>query len=243
MHRQEHKLAKLRLTPERPISAQIYDFLRSEITTTAIQPGALISENELSAHFNVSRQPIREALMRLRLDGLLTVMPQRGSIVEKISVSNLKQICFLRSAIECAAVENATEISDTQLDAIVAQLEQNVARQREVVTEGDNVTRGFLNLDDEFHRLVTSLSTCPMAWDNIQSLKPQMDRIRYLSQGEVSPYALLIDDHARICAALKARDFAAARQHLHHHLHEIMETYVAIREQYAQWFCEEEDGI
>lgn len=240
----EEPIAPLRISADRPISTQIYEFLRRQITMTAIKPGRAISENELSAHFAVSRQPVREALMRLRHDGLLHVIPQRGSIVQKISVSNLRQICFLRSAIECAAIDAAQKLDDQRFELILGKLKENLKEQQELMNGGTREsTAAFLQADDKFHHLLCSLSTCPMAWDTIQSIKPQMDRIRYLSQGRVSPYEQLIDEHQSIFEALEERQFALAREYLTLHLHEIMQTYIAIREQYGQWFLPEEEEL
>lgn len=234
------KLQRLRLTRDRPVSAQIYDFLRQAITETRIKPGTPFSENELSQHFAVSRQPVREALMRLRLDGLLTVIPQRGTLVEKISVSNLKQICFLRCAIETASIQNAPKLPEETFEHIIRQLEVNVQEQKLLPGHTD-ITSLFLQKDDEFHSLICSLSGCPLAWNTIQSIKGQMDRIRYLSQGGSSPYDLLISDHEGIVQALSARDFALACERLSIHLHEIMQTYEEIRRNNAQWFLSEDE--
>lgn len=238
------KLSKFRFQYDRPISGQIYHFLRNEITSTGIMPGTALSENELSAHFQVSRQPVREALMRLRLDGLLKVIPQRGSIVQKISVSNLRQICFVRSAIECASVSNAKNLNSDSFKKIIVKLGRNIEKQIETIKDAKaNVTASFLALDDEFHSLICSLSTCPMAWENIQGAKPQMDRVRYLSMGGISPYEDLISEHQSIHGALTEGDFDKADELLRHHLYEIMRTYVPIREQYGQWFLPEEEDL
>ena len=238
----ENKLSKFKLQQDRAISAQIYDFLRLEIITTHIKPGSTISENELSTHFQVSRQPVREALMRLRLDGLLKVIPQRGSIVQKISVSNLKQICFIRTSLECAALDHARELSLTEIEKIIDKLALNIFSQEKLFSlKPQELTEQFLRLDDEFHRLICSFSQCPMAFETIQALKPQMDRVRFLSQGGISPYEEIIAEHKKVFEALKDHDFTKAKKFLIHHLHEILKTYIPIRKQYSAWFLTEDE--
>ena len=83
-------LPKIRISSQKSISPQIYDFLRKHITETTIVPGTTLSENALSEQFNVSRQPVREALMRLSYEGLLSILPQRGSVVERICIKELE---------------------------------------------------------------------------------------------------------------------------------------------------------
>ena len=70
-----------------------------------------------------------------------------------------------------------------------------------------------------------------------------MDRIRYLSQGKVSPLEQLIDEHARIKDLILARNFAAAAQLLEEHLSEILQTYIPIRRDNAQWFLQEDEDM
>ncbi len=77
--------------------------------------------------FEVSRQPVREAFIKLAENGLIQIRPQRGSYVNKISLSQVRNGCFVRQAIECAVARRAaTMITDKQL----YQLEQNLHQQR-----------------------------------------------------------------------------------------------------------------
>lgn len=85
------ELPDFKVVTDIPVATQIYTYLRELISNGTLEPGRRLSENELSDFFSVSRQPVREAIMRLRLDGLLFVQPQRGTLVQKISVQNLKQ--------------------------------------------------------------------------------------------------------------------------------------------------------
>ena len=250
MHKAEPvlKLNKFKLSPQRAIGGQVYEFLRQAITRTCIKPGTVLSENKLSEIFGVSRQPVREALMRLRMEGLLAVYPQRGSVVQKISVSNLKQICFIRTAIETAALRQAAAAAPQVQTDILTKLQTNLKGQEELIAdlsaEDAQGAARFLALDDEFHELICGVSGCPLAWSTVQSIKAQMDRIRYLSQGGVSPYAHLVQEHQGIYQELCAAQYEAAAAALTEHLAEILQTYVPIRRDNGQWFLpEEEDHI
>lgn len=230
-------LPKLKLSPKKVISPQIYDFLRKHITETTIKPGTLLSENSLSEHFNVSRQPVREALMRLSYEGLLSVLPQRGSIVERISVSELEQTVFVRVAIEKECVMMFPKLDGRTQRSVLSQLERNLDNQRALIERSDeDIKSQYLKLDDAFHEKLCSISGAPMAWDTIQSIKGQMDRIRYLTFNTVSPTALITNEHEQIFDALKENRMDECLNVLTVHLTQINQTHKAIIKEYSEWF-------
>ena len=117
--------------------------------------------------------------------------------------------------------------------------EENLEKQRECLNEEN--TAIFLNLDDDFHELICSLSLCPMTWEVLRSVKGHMDRIRYLSMGNESPIAQLISEHEEIFEALKSKNFDHVVELLKHHLYEIMQTHISIRAKNSEWFEEEDE--
>ena len=119
--------AESQLNPTQPVNQQIYRILRRDIVHCLIPPGTPLSEKEVSVRFAVSRQPVREAFIKLAENGLIQIRPQRGSYVNKISLSQVRNGCFVRQAIECAVVRRAAGmINEEQL----YQLEQNLHQQR-----------------------------------------------------------------------------------------------------------------
>lgn len=234
------ELPRLRLSTKSTISAQIYVFLRYQITSANIRPGSTISENELSAHFKVSRQPVREALNSLEHDGLISVIPQKGTVVKKISVSDLKQVVFIRSSLECSSIDNIAKLSVGKYTKILNKLKDNLEEQKKK-SDPNNLAGSFLPLDDKFHELICSFSDCAMTWQVVQSCKGQLDRIRYLSMGVESPLEGLISDHESILKGIENYDFEKAKELLNSHLHEVMITHKSIKKKYAEWF-ESEDN-
>ena len=95
------------ITTSEPVNQQIYRYLRKDIVTCIIQPGSLLSEKEVSARFNVSRQPVREAFIKLAEAGLVQVLPQRGTFVRKISARRVADGRFIREAVEVSVVRRA----------------------------------------------------------------------------------------------------------------------------------------
>lgn len=228
-------LPKLRISSKRSLSEQIYTFLRSLIITAHIKPGSTFSENEISTHLKISRQPVREALNHLEHDGLVSIFPQKGTCVKKISVNKLQQVVFIRTALECACIDNIQTLNVRKYNAVLKKLKTNLLYQKTRIDE-DNKAEDFIKLDDKFHELICEFSDCEMTWKVIQSFKGQLDRIRYLSMGHESPLDSLIEEHEVIITAIENGDFEKARDLLKTHLNEIMMTHVSIKEKYASWF-------
>jgi GntR family transcriptional regulator, rspAB operon transcriptional repressor len=214
-----------------PIGKQIFRILREAIFAGKIMPGMPLSEKEISEVFHVSRQPVREAFIKLVETGVLQVLPQRGTLVRKISPRKVREGRFIREAIETAVVRKAAEsITDAQLRALA----DNLRDQKLAAKQND--TAAFLSLDEAFHFLIAQAIDCTAAWEAIQDIKAQMDRVRYLSLHDVSPLDLLIGQHAKILSALRARDANAAEEAMRRHLREVLVSLGPIAARYPDWF-------
>jgi GntR family transcriptional regulator, rspAB operon transcriptional repressor len=222
---------QLQVESHEPIGKQIFRALREAIFSGALVPGTPLSETEVSEMFQVSRQPVREAFIKLVESGVLQVLPQRGTFVKKISPRRVREGRFIREAIEAAVARKAAlEITTEQL----ADLAENLRDQKTAAKVND--TTSFLALDERFHFLIAQSIDCVAAWDTIQDIKAQMDRVRYLSLPEVSPLELLIKQHARIVSALKAHDADAAEEAMRAHLREILVSLKPVSERNPDWF-------
>src|ERR687895_101911 len=102
---------------------QAYAALREAIVRAELEPGRQLSENELAARLGVSRTPIREALVRLRDERLVEIVPQLGTFVTLISPDAIADAQFIREALECSAIRLATEnASERDLEELQANL-------------------------------------------------------------------------------------------------------------------------
>ncbi|PWC11908.1 GntR family transcriptional regulator [Brenneria roseae subsp. americana] len=214
-----------------PVNQQIYRVLRKDIVECNIPPGKLLSEKEISTRFDVSRQPVREAFIKLAEAGLVQILPQRGTFVMKISEQRVADARFIRQALECAIARRAAEaVTDEQLLI----LEHNLRRQE--LAAQNNRIREFLSLDDSFHQFLTQIANCPLAWETIESIKATMDRVRFLSLSQVSPPVSLIQQHYLIFSGLKARDPDATEKAIREHLQEMIYSITPISQQNSDWF-------
>lgn len=227
-------IVETQLNPTQPVNQQIYRILRRDIVHCLIPPGTPLSEKEVSIRFDVSRQPVREAFIKLAENGLIQIRPQRGSYVNKISLVQVRNGCFVRQAIECAVARRAAGM---MTDSYCYQLEQNLNQQRTAIERKQ--LNDFFQLDDEFHQKLAQIADCQLAWDTIENLKATMDRVRYMSLDHVSPPEMLLRQHQDIFDALEKRDADAVDQAMTHHLQEISGSVKLISQENRDWFSEE----
>lgn len=227
-------IVETQLNPTQPVNQQIYRILRRDIVHCLIPPGTPLSEKEVSIRFDVSRQPVREAFIKLAENGLIQIRPQRGSYVNKISLAQVRNGCFVRQAIECAVARRAAGM---MTDSYCYQLEKNLNQQRTAIERKQ--LNDFFQLDDEFHQKLAQIADCQLAWDTIENLKATMDRVRYMSLDHVSPPEMLLRQHQDIFDALEKRDADAVDQAMTHHLQEISGSVKLISQENRDWFSEE----
>lgn len=227
-------IVETQLNPTQPVNQQIYRILRRDIVHCLIPPGTPLSEKEVSVRFDVSRQPVREAFIKLAENGLIQIRPQRGSYVNKISLAQVRNGCFVRQAIECAVARRAAGM---MTDSYCYQLEQNLNQQRTAIERKQ--LNDFFQLDDEFHQKLAQIADCQLAWDTIENLKATMDRVRYMSLDHVSPPEMLLRQHQDIFDALEKRDADAVDLAMTHHLQEISGSVKLISQENRDWFSED----
>ncbi len=199
----------------RPVGPQVYRYLRHSIIRNLMPPGTRISESEIAATCAVSRQPVREAFIKLAEEGLLEVRPQRGTYVCKISLAAVLDARFVREAIEADVV---TLLAETADDAMVAELRAQVARQRAILP-ADRAS--FIDHDDRFHRTLAELAGKSYAWSVLESMKSQIDRVRYLSLRQF-PIEPPIEQHHTVVEAIARRNPPEAERALREHLRKIL---------------------
>lgn len=194
------------------IATRMMTHLREAIVRLDLKPGDTISEAEVAERFGVSRQPVREAFIRLGQQGLLLIRPKRATMVKRISEDGVAQSRFIREAIEVEIIRRAaaalTEATGPMLEGILAQ-------QNEAAAAGD-IDR-FHTLDETFHRALAQTAGVEYAWQLIDDHKIQLDRVRYLTLPRSDP-PRTIGEHRAIVDAVLAGDAVTAEAALRAHL-------------------------
>lgn len=199
------------------IAPQLYQLLRGRIVRTELLPGEVISETEIAKAYDVSRQPVREAFIKLAEAGLVQIRPQRGTMITRINESAVTEARFVREAIEADVVRLVAETCD---DVMRRELHDQIAAQKRM-DEHDN--DAFVRLDELFHRTLAEMAGKPYAWRVVEDVKAQMDRVRYLSVRQ-DHIRVLIVQHALIVDTITQNDVTGAEAAMRAHLREILKS-------------------
>ena len=216
-----------------PARTQVYATLRDAIIRAELPPGRKLSENELATWLGVSRTPIREALVRLRDERLVAIVPQLGTFVSYISPQAVSDASFIREALECAAIRQ-TAVVATEDD--IATLEENLRAQERAGERGD--FDAFYVLDEDFHRVLCDLSGHATVWAVSQRAKGHLNRIRRLSIPMPTYIGEMIAEHRDVVAAVAEHDPDLAEDRLRHHLRMVLREIPQIRSENPDYFEE-----
>ncbi|WP_158929271.1 GntR family transcriptional regulator [Acidisphaera sp. S103] len=178
---------------------RVYQLLRDAILTCEFQPGQELREQVLAERYHVSRSPIRDSLLRLEQEKLVTVLPRQGYRVNPISMSDVEDIFGLRLLIEPACAAAAARADDAALQAL---------DRFRGIADKERTESEFLEYNRAFHRAVIDLSGNARMAAIAVELDEQFQRLMRLSlqafdYERVRP---VFGDHEAIIDALQAHD-------------------------------------
>jgi DNA-binding GntR family transcriptional regulator len=192
--------------------------------------------DELAERFGVSRTPVREALLGLRDDRLVDIVPQLGSFVARITRSALEDAQFIRESLECAAVADAARHAE---EADILALRSIVARQTQTRDDGD--LDCFYSLDDEFHSSLCAIGGRAIAWSISQRASGHLNRVRRLSLPVHDYITEMVHQHTAVVDAVSERDPDAAEHQLRGHLSKVLAGLGDIAHDHPEFFEEDAD--
>ena len=215
----------------RTSSETIYDTLKDEIIFLKRKPGEEIDQDEISKRFDVSRSPVRDALMRLRSDALVVMRPQRGCWVSRIDLSRVDDECFFRLALEKSVIERYKMFMKP---SDITRLEYFIALQKEAMEAADTV--GSYNADDDMHAIFFEATGLMMTWQLILRETGNHRRVRILSMGSRDVLQKNINQHEELVDALKKKDFTLAVTLETEHLSKLKYETDVIIESHPEYF-------
>lgn len=187
-----------------PLGDQVYLQLLHRIERGSVPAGPKLRDAALAAELGVSRTPVREALVRLAREGVLSSDPGRGFRLSPMSPGELRDIGSILATLEPFALDQAAEASAEQLGRlaeVVRRLEQ---------TRGD--IPGCVELDEQFHRVLLEGCTNQRLVSLLETLRRGLRRYLYHYLQRGGRVSLSTLQHTRIAEALRKGDRAGARQ-------------------------------
>ena len=169
---------------KKDLPSEIYSLIRSRILTFKILQGVKISDKDIASELNVSRTPVREALIRLAGHGLVQSLHNRGFKVREFTIKEVEDIYILREALELLAVKLAYKNQDKEKIRVMQEL---LDRCSGLVASGNR--NAFNKADEDFHKLIAEFS-------GNQPLKAQLDSL-YDQLAILRRYAHLLSENWR----------------------------------------------
>jgi DNA-binding GntR family transcriptional regulator len=212
---------------ERPksLAELVVTELRARIVDGRLRLGAALSENALAAELGLSKTPVREALLQLKLERLVEVLPQKGTYVFRLAADQVVLISELREILEVAAMAAAIERNHAEL---VRAMSAILADMKAVYEAGDIV--GYRTLDGQFHQTIIDLCGNPYIGDAYGQIGFRIQALRSRLSIEAALNRLSMKDHREMLKLIKARDVEPLQALLRAHIHQTKQSYLDVLE-------------
>ncbi|MBQ9122855.1 MAG: GntR family transcriptional regulator [Lachnospiraceae bacterium] len=190
-----------------PLRDVVFNTLRQAILTGELKPGERLMEIHLANRLGVSRTPIREAIRKLELEGLVTMIPRRGAEVAEITEKSLQDVLEVRRALDALSVELACDrISEAELE----QLEIACKTFEEAIAGKD--LKKIAHADVALHDIIVKATGNARLVQMVNNLSEQMYRYRFEYIKDESNHQRLIEEHRIIYESLKQKEKEVASQ-------------------------------
>jgi DNA-binding GntR family transcriptional regulator len=206
------------------LAERAYATMRDLIVTLRLPPGTALREDELMRDLTLGRTPLREAVKRLALEGLVEVRPRSGTYVTDIEATDIVHIAEVRAELEPAAARLAARRMDDRLRAVAAQLDAELQ-----AIEGTVGIDAYMRLDERVHHFVWEAAGNPYLVDALERLWALSLRIWHLVLERVAALPAAVHEQRALLDALVAGDARRAgarmREHVQAFEREILDAF------------------
>jgi DNA-binding GntR family transcriptional regulator len=199
------------------ISLRVYDKLRSLILANQLKPGEIIIAEKLARQWQISRTPVRDALLRLEKDRLVVPYSNKGFQVTLITEEEIINLYQVREALEVMAIEVAAPFIPNQ------ELEQFETLFKEIEVElSEQIYTKYIPSDAQFHGMIRNYIPNQLLSSMLEGINDQITRIRNVAHTSPGPHMFeAFKEHKAILEALKQADYEAARSAMRIHLRNV----------------------
>ena len=190
-----------------PLRDVVFNTLRQAILKGELKPGERLMEIALAEKLGVSRTPIREAMRKLELEGLVVMIPRRGAQVANITEKDLNDVLEVRIALENVAIEKAcTRMSEEDMGRLWL-----AAKEFEHTMAEGNLVR-LAEADVVFHEIIYRASDNKRLNQVLNNLREQIYRYRVEYLKEEETRNVLVKEHEERTKAIRQRDVKKAQE-------------------------------
>lgn len=201
------------------LGSRVFHMIRENILSGKYERDEELKEKTIGEELGVSRTPVREALRQLELEGLVTIIPNKGAYVVGISQKDIKDIYEIRSRLEGLCAKWAAEnITKEQLD----ELEENIFLSDFHATKGN--AEQMVELDNKFHEILYTASGSRELRHVLSDFHHYAQRVRKITLSDKNRAVDSNNEHRRIVEALKQHDAQLAEKLANQHIMKTIEN-------------------
>lgn len=209
-----------------------YSQIKEMILKNELTPGQKISKKQLVQKTGIGDTPMREAMLRLQLENLITVVPQSGTYISKIDLNEVYQARFVRETLEQKIIKS---ICDTINSEQISELDSQLKVQQIYFKMED--TEHYFQLDEEFHHYFYSVAHKEFVWDWLQEINTSFNRYRLLRlKVKDLSWENILTEHKLIIEAIKKKDEKLLQTAINTHLHGIDEDVNFVVKSFPDYF-------
>ena len=213
----------LPISRTKSLKEKAYDILKELILTGRLEQGKLHNEKRLAEVLGVSRTPVREALLELSREGMVSFVPSKGVKIRKITTKQVKEVFELRRIIEGYIIKS---ISKQLTPADLKKIEKILSKQDRSASKDEEVT--FIEMDKEFHLFMASKMGNEQIETILQNLRDQIHLMGIRAIKDSPRSQQVLKEHQRIFSALKKKDAKRSHDELMRHLNNTEEILIDI---------------
>lgn len=210
------ELGRIEIEQYKPLRDIVFETLRTAILDGNLKPGERVMEVQLAEKLGVSRTPVREAIRKLELEGLLEMIPRKGAYVADVSIKDVLNVLEVRASLEGLAASLAAErITEEEIE----HLKQSAKEFEEMNRANDR--DGMVAKDTEFHSILLNASGNNKLLSIVEDLSDYVQRFRVIYFTEYSDSKDIIEEHRKLLNAISERDGEKASQAAKDHIESI----------------------
>lgn len=194
----------------------VFETLKQEILDLELKPGQSVSENEICERFGYSRTPVRDALRRLQEQDFVENIPYGGTYVTLLNLKNIKQMIYMRVAVELMVMDDFMEIATPM---VMEDIRYMIRKQAALIQEPGFEPEQFYRMDASLHAIWFAATDKMKIWEWLQAQQLHYTRFRMLDFVTETDFNRIIKEHTRLFELLQQKDKAGLEQALKDHLY------------------------
>lgn len=221
----DNNMFELKLDQYKPLREIVFETIRNAIISGTLKPGERLMEVQMAESLGVSRTPVREAIRKLELEGLVIMLPRKGAFVADLSVKDLTEVLEIRAALEGLAAGLASiRINEQELEEL-----EMIALNFHKSIDNANIDE-LIQRDLEFHEAMFKASRNERLIQLNNNLREQVQRFREIYHKKVNKPRETSKEHYEMVEALSKRDSDKAEKLARRHIENAEKSLLKIME-------------